>query len=146
MTPDEMSALHARGFPTCRAWSGAEIAALIAAPGGFALTADHGFALGRAVAGEAELLTIAVDPAHRRRGAGRVLLAAFEAEAARRGAGAAFLEVAADNAAAIALYAAAGWRETGRRRGYYAARGGARVDALIMCQSPIPGGAAITQE
>ncbi len=133
MTPEAMAALHARAFPAGRGWHAAEIADLVAATGGFAVTAPEGFALGRAVAGEAELLTIAVAPEHRRAGAGRALLARFEAEAAQRGAETAFLEVADDNAAAHALYRAAGWRETGRRKGYYARPNGA-IDALTLAK------------
>jgi ribosomal-protein-alanine N-acetyltransferase len=83
------------------------------------------------VAGEAELLTIAVDPAHRRQGLGRTLVEAFLAEARQRGAETAFLEVAEDNTAARTLYTAAGFTQTGRRKGYY--RGAGRVvDAILM--------------
>jgi ribosomal-protein-alanine N-acetyltransferase len=129
--PEAMAALYARAFPETRGWSAAEIEGLIGAPGGFAVTRDTGFAIGRAVAGEAELLTIAVAPEVLGRGIGRALLAAFEAEARRRDAATAFLEVAADNPAALALYRAAGWVESGRRRGYYRrARG--TVDAVLM--------------
>ena len=45
----------------------------------------------------------------------------------------AFLEVAEDNAAARALYRAAGWNETGRRRGYYPRPGGA-LDAITLAK------------
>jgi ribosomal-protein-alanine N-acetyltransferase len=83
------------------------------------------------VAGEAELLTLAVAPPARRRGRGRALLAAFEQGARERGACEAFLEVAADNAPAVALYAGAGYSELGRRPGYYSRAAGA-VDALLM--------------
>jgi len=126
-----MAALYAAAFPASRPWSGAEIAGLIAGPGGFAVSAETGFAIGRAIAGEAELITIAVAPEARRQGAGRALLAAFLTEARARAADMAFLEVAADNAPAIGLYRATGWAETGRRRGYYARPDGA-VDALTM--------------
>lgn len=133
MTIDEMAALYARAFPAGRAWSREEFAALLRGSGVFAVTSAAGFAVGRAAADEAELLTIAVDPDRLRRGAGRAMLADFEAEAVRRGATSAFLEVAADNAAALGLYQSAGWRETGRRRGYYSRTSGA-VDALIMAK------------
>lgn len=93
-----------------------------------------GFLLGRIVADEAEVLTLAVDPASRRRGIGARLVAAFLAEAAARGAGRAFLEVAADNAAARALYAAAGFAEVARRRGYYRDPAGGAVDALVLAR------------
>ncbi|SMH49097.1 GNAT family N-acetyltransferase [Maritimibacter sp. HL-12] len=134
MNPDALAAIHARAFSGARGWSAAEIAGLLDAPGGFVVTAAEGFALGRAVAGEAELLTIAVAPEHRRKGQGRALLAGFEAEAAARGADAAFLEVAADNAAARALYTVSGWRETGRRKSYYPRPGGA-VDAITLTKA-----------
>ena len=133
MTAEEMAALYASAFPGSRPWSPEEIADL-AAPPGFAVTAPAGFALGRAVADEAELVTIAVDPDARRQGAGRALLARFEAEARARNATTAFLEVAEDNAPARALYAAAGWRETGRRKGYYARPTGA-ADALTLAKT-----------
>ena len=128
-----MAALYARAFPGSRPWSPAEIADLAARPG-FAVTVPSGFALGREVAGESELVTICVDPGAMRQGAGRALLARFEAEARARGAATAFLEVAEDNRAARALYAAAGWAETGRRRGYYARAAGA-VDAVTMSKA-----------
>ena len=83
--------------------------------------------VGRVIADEAELLTLVVGRAARRRGTGRTLLARFEAEARTRGAEEAFLEVAADNAAARGLYAGAAWYEAGRRRGYYKG-----IDALIL--------------
>ena len=133
MTPEAMAARHAPAVPGARGWSSTEIAALLTAPGGFAVCEPTGFALGRAIAGEAELLTVAVDRAAQRRGTGQALLAAFEAQARARGAERGFLEVAADNTAAIALYRGAGWAETGRRRGYYARPGGA-VDALTMAK------------
>jgi ribosomal-protein-alanine N-acetyltransferase len=54
------------------------------------------------------------------------------AGAAARGATRLFLEVADDNAAALALYARAGFSEAGRRPGYYARPDGVRQDALIL--------------
>jgi [ribosomal protein S18]-alanine N-acetyltransferase len=131
MTPAEMAAIYASAFPNSRAWSASEMEDLIAGPGGFAVTLPQGFALGRAIAGEAELITIAVAPEARRQGAGKALLMDFESEARAREAETAFLEVAADNTPALALYAHAGWHESGRRRGYYAHPGGA-IDAILM--------------
>lgn len=123
-----MAALHARCFVRPAPWTAAGLAAARDAPGAFLCTAPEGFALGRAIAGEAELLTLAVAPEARRRGVGAALLAAFEAEAAARGAARAYLEVASDNPAAQALYTRAGWRHAGLRHGYY----GGGVDAVIM--------------
>ncbi len=93
---------------------------------------DAAFLLGRAVAGEAEILTLAVAPESRRLGLGRKLVARFLYQARLRLADRAFLEVAADNAAALALYDSAGFRAEGRRAGYYATPDGARIDAVVM--------------
>lgn len=132
MTPTDMARLYAAAFPHSHPWSAAEIESL-SQPPGFVVTASSGFAIGRSVAGEAELVTIAVDPAARRQGTARGLLAAFEARAmAER----CFLEVAADNVAAIALYRASGWQEVGRRSAYYSRPDGPAVDALTMTKTP----------
>jgi ribosomal-protein-alanine N-acetyltransferase len=95
---------------------------------------DAGFLLGRAVAGEAELLTLAVAPEARRLGLGRKLVARFLYQAQLRGAVRAFLEVKADNAAAVALYESAGFTPAGRRRGYYRSADGTRTDALVLAR------------
>ncbi len=70
-------------------------------------------------AGEAELLRIAVDPAHRGQGLGQVLLEACQRQLAEDGLIHLFLEVRPSNAAAIRLYRACGWEPCGRRPGYY---------------------------
>lgn len=101
---------------------------MLDSPHSFLLHQTAGFLLGRVIADEAELLTLAVDPDARRQGIGRALTSEFAAEAARHGARLAFLEVAADNRAAIALYQAQGWQEAGRRPGYY----GPGTDALTL--------------
>ena len=107
----------------------AEFAGLLESPLVFAVGDARAFALGRVIADEAELLTLACDPAYRRKGLGRARLAGFEAEARARGAVTAFLEVAADNLPAHALYEAADYAEVARRAGYYAL---GTVDALIL--------------
>ncbi len=132
MTPETLAALHARCFTTPRPFSATEIASLLDSPHAFLCHRSGGFALGRALAGEAELLTIAVDPALRRQGLGRALLGDFDSAARARAATEAFLEVAAGNTAARALYAAASWQPAGLRRGYYRAPDGSRDDALIL--------------
>ncbi|MEQ8292411.1 MAG: GNAT family N-acetyltransferase [Roseovarius sp.] len=132
MTPEEMAACHARAFAGHgRAWSAREFADLLDSPHVFAVGDGRAFAIGRAVADEAELLTIATDPARRRQGLGRETLTAFEIGAAERGASRIFLEVSAGNAAAIALYRFAGYDETGRRKGYYQGPDG-REDAVLL--------------
>jgi len=144
VTPEALAALHARAFTVPRPYSAAEFAAFLDDPRVFLLAAptghELGFALGRAAADEAELLTLAVSPERRRQGMGRALLDRFEDAARTRGATAAFLEVAAGNAAARALYASAGYRQTGRRPGYYRGARGAAEDALILTKplNPAP--------
>lgn len=138
MRPEDLARLHAACFTTPRPWSAAEFSDLLASRFVFLETAPAGFVLGRVIADEAELLTIAVDPAARRQGTGSALLAAFCHGAAARGAATAFLEVAADNGPARALYARGGWAESGRRRGYYQPPGGAPVDALILTRALAP--------
>lgn len=132
MTPDRLAALHAAAFVTPRPWGEAEFAALLAEPGVFLVAEEAGFALGRAVLDEAELLTIAVAPEARRQGLGHRLMTEWEVAAAARGARRALLEVAQDNTAARALYAARGFTPAGRRRGYYRHPDGHRVDALVL--------------
>lgn len=138
MSPEELARLHAEAFVSPRPWSAAEFAATLALPGSFLLTGGEAFLVGRAAAGEAELLTLAVPRAKRRRGFGRRLLAAFDARAAELGAAEAFLEVAADNAPALRLYRSAGWREAGLRRAYYARAGAAAADALVLRKALVP--------
>lgn len=101
-------------------------------PGVSAWEAEDGFILLRLAGGEAEILTLAVAPEGRRRGAGRALLRGALKAAEQGGATAMFLEVADDNAAAVALYRSEGFVEAGRRRGYYARPGGAAADALVL--------------
>jgi len=130
-----LARVHAASFEA--GWSAAAFAELLASPGAFALAAEtdgalHGFILARAIAGEAEILTLAVLPEKRRRGVAGALVEAAAGAAAALGAGELFLEVAADNPAAIALYKAAGFAPAGRRRGYYARPHGARIDALVL--------------
>jgi ribosomal-protein-alanine N-acetyltransferase len=123
----DLAALHAAAFAS--PWSRADLADLLASPGAFALLAEgEGFILCRAIAGEAEILTLAVAPAARRRGTGRALVEAAAGVAGTLGAETLFLEVAHDNAAALALYDAAGFSRVGLRRGYYASG----ADAVVM--------------
>ncbi len=129
MTPGELAALHGRCFPVHpRAWSADEFSDLLDNRLNFLLIRPQGFLLGRSVSDEAELLTLAVAPEARRRGVGRALLAEFAHTSHARGAREAFLEVASDNAPAIALYASAGWQRAGTRRDYYAPG----IDAIVM--------------
>ena len=83
----------------------------------------------RVVGDSAEVLTVGVIPAARRRGIARRMLRTLLGEATARGVHEAFLEVRVDNLAARRLYEAEGFAQVGRRRGYYDA---GRVDAVVM--------------
>jgi len=131
--------IHASAFDA--PWTADAFADLLAQAGVWALAEDDGFVLMRIAADEAEVLTLAVRPAARRAGLARRLLARALDGAARGGARRVFLEVAADNVAAQALYAGAGFAEAGRRPRYYARLDGERVDALLLARdlaSPLP--------
>ena len=91
-----------------------------------------GFIMSRVAAGEAEILSIAVAAPRKGKGlAGRLLrhhLGRLAGVAVR----AVFLEVDEDNVPALRLYRKAGFREVGRRAGYYPAPGGKPSNALIL--------------
>ncbi len=115
-----LAAIHAASFEPGARWSAAAFATLLALPGHTGLLDPQaGFLLGRVAADEAELLTLAVLPARRRRGTARALLRAWQPLAKHQGAQTLFLEVDATNAAALALYTTEGFHQTGRRPSYY---------------------------
>jgi len=88
-----------------------------------------GFSLFRSVAGESELLLLAVLPSRHREGIGSLLLDDFVAGARVDGLARVHLEVR-DGNPAIAMYRAAGFAPVGRRRNYYHGSEGLRFDAL----------------
>jgi ribosomal-protein-alanine N-acetyltransferase len=140
-----LAELHAACFEDV--WDQSALAALLAMPGAFALIAEiggagsedglPGFIMVRAIAGEAEVLSLGVRPAARRRGLGRRLLAAALAEAGAHGAAKLFLEVAIDNLPARALYLAGGFAQVGRRANYYS-RPGEAATALVLAKAIRP--------
>ena len=135
MSPAELAALAARAYRHTQPWSEAEFASTLAHPTAL-LTCDEGaFVLGRVIVDEAEILALASDPDGQRQGRARKVLASFERDAQARGAVSVFLEVAAENAPARGLYAACGYAETGRRKGYYRLADGSRDDALLMTKA-----------
>jgi ribosomal-protein-alanine N-acetyltransferase len=123
--PAPLARLHAACFAA--AWDGAALKEMLAHPGAFAFHHRDGFVLARVAGGEAEILTLAVEPAARGQGLGRALLQAAIGEAGTKGAKEMFLEVGADNPSARTLYAALGFANVGTRKAYY---GGG--DALVL--------------
>ena len=114
----------------------AAIADLLKQPAGFGLIAcleePAGYVVAATAADEAEILSLGVAPAHRRRGIGAALIRAAAEQAKAQGAATLFLEVAADNAAADALYRSLGFVQVGLRRKYYRRSAHTRVDARIL--------------
>jgi ribosomal-protein-alanine N-acetyltransferase len=78
-----------------------------------------GYVVALEAADEGEILNLAVAEGGRRRGLGRALVQAMVASLQDRGVRQVFLEVRDSNAPARALYAAFGFKEVGRRKGYY---------------------------
>ncbi len=135
MTPERLATIHAACFAQ-RPWSAREISELLAKPT-TRLTSSpcqNGFALTQLVAGEAELLMIAVLPTAQGKGLGTVLLEGLLSTLARENAERLFLDVAEDNTAARALYKAFDFNQVGLRKGYYARRGAAPACALVLCR------------
>jgi ribosomal-protein-alanine N-acetyltransferase len=132
---DLIAALHARAFR--RGWSIVEFERLLIEPN---VVADRamagerlaGFVLSRLAADEAEILSIAVAPDHRREGLGRKLLGVHLRRLAGYGVRAVFLEVDESNAAARRLYAGFGFTAVGRRERYYADDGPEAAAALVL--------------
>ncbi len=132
-TAPQLATLAARAFGAGGGYWTAErlLAGFGAGAGGGLAIADpdlaRGLALVRRLGEEAELLDLGVVPEARRQGLGRALLDAALGRLAETGTRVLHLEVAEDNAPARALYAAAGFAETGRRPGYYAHGAAARL-------------------
>lgn len=127
-----LAALHATSFPD--PWNADAIRELFAGPGVFAFFLRDGFILARAVDDEAEILTLAVMPQTRRQGLGRSLIRAAAHHARKLGANSLFLEVAANNIAAQALYRGQGFAAVGRRKAYY----GAQDADVLKVMLPLP--------
>lgn len=94
--------------------------------------APAGFAAGRFLSGEFEILNLAVNPQERNRGLGHLLMEGMREEALKRGCHTWLLEVRESNKAARHLYQSLGFVETGKRLGYYADTG---EPAILMAGS-----------
>ena len=117
-------------------WSAAEITKDVTSKDGNIYVAviesdgeTAGYAEMRTVAGEAQIYNIVIDKAFRGRGLGEMLLRHLIDRAKGSGCSLMTLEVRGGNEAAMELYRKLGFREVGRRTGYYA-KGG--EDAVLM--------------
>jgi ribosomal-protein-alanine N-acetyltransferase len=135
---DAVMAIMSNAFSPCfgEAWTRSQCAGILPMNGVSLTLAEGekgpaGFSLVRAVADEAELLLLAVDPAEQRRGIGQALLEDFIDQAHGKGASKLHLEVR-DGNSAIGLYLAAGFVPAGRRRNYYHGPDGEAFDAVTL--------------
>jgi ribosomal-protein-alanine N-acetyltransferase len=97
-----------------------------------------GFIMSRLVAGEAEILSVAVAQRRRKQGVAGRLLDLHLRGLAGLGVHTIFLEVNEGNAPARALYRRAGFREAGRRKGYYPTQAGKKDAAALILRCELP--------
>ena len=147
----ELAALHGASFH--RGWSEDEFERLLLDRAVVAHRARIGrqlvgFIISRIIAGEAEILSVAVATARRGKGLARQMLNLHLRRLAGLGTRTVFLEVSEDNAPANRLYQRAGFRTVGRREGYYPDRtdknrggdfpGQARSSAALVLRCELP--------
>lgn len=131
-----LAVIHATGFED--GWTADDLAEWLARDGAIAFVSDRNceavaFGLALTAGDDAEVLTIAALPDHRRAGHGGRILAAIAAEARQRGLKRMVLEVAGDNLPALGLYRSHGFVEIGLRKNYYRQAAG-RVDAIVLAR------------
>jgi ribosomal-protein-alanine N-acetyltransferase len=134
-----LAQLHAAIFqaPWDQPWSAQSFAEILAMPGarGWLMTCGEtptGLMLARFTLDEGEILLSGIVPEARRRGHAAHLIQVLFDEGRAAGVRTLFLEHAAGNQAAGALYCKFGFSPTGRRRAYYERRGGGREDAITL--------------
>ena len=140
-TPADLDAIVAiERLSFSDAWSRASFAELLDRPEVYFVAAIDdgaaagapalvGYAVALFIVGEGEVANVAVHPHARGRGIGARLLDDVLREGRERGVAAVFLEVRESNAAARGLYVSRGFRQVGRRRGYYRRP---QEDALVL--------------
>ena len=135
LQPSDMAKLHAQSGLEQRPWTAQEFSQLCAAENSLLIEQDYGFALGRVIHTEVELLLLIVSQAQRKQGLGKTYLQLFEEAARQRDGKICRLEVGAENTAARALYQKCGYAEHGLRKAYYCKVNGSREDALVLAKS-----------
>ena len=122
---EDLAKLHQTCFPH-KPW-GADDFADLQKSGCEIIASQNGFIVWRATLDEAEIITIGVHPDARRSGIAAAMLGIMAADLKKRGVKHIFLEVAADNAPARALYEQNGFVQIGVRPKYYDG-----IDAIMM--------------
>lgn len=129
-----MASAHAQAFD--KPWDEMDFEDLVEGEGVFAFVVrgedPAGVLVCRAIAGEAEILTVGVAPWARRQGVAKALMVAAIGAARAAGAADMFLEVDVDNAGAVALYEGLGFVRSGLRKAYYDRGAQGRADAFVM--------------
>ena len=134
---ESMATIHRACF--VKNWSAGEIAQFLSAPGCLSLLASlspqqtvQGFVVVRSAGDEAEILTLAVDPSHRRQGLARALLTAAIDSLRKAGAKRLFLEVESGNESPRGLYQSLGVIAVGHRPRYYEHGADADIFSLAL--------------
>ncbi|MBQ7055696.1 MAG: ribosomal protein S18-alanine N-acetyltransferase [Alphaproteobacteria bacterium] len=122
---NNLANLHAKCFPN-KPWSANDFADLKKS-GCEIIASQNGFIVWRAVADEAEIISVGVAPDARRAGIAAAMLGIMENELKKNGIKNIFLEVAENNQPARQLYKNNGYNEIGVRPKYYDG-----VDAIMM--------------
>lgn len=122
---EDLAKLHQTCFPH-KPW-GADDFADLQKSGCEIIASQNGFIVWRATLDEAEIITIGVHPDARRSGIAAAMLGIMATDLKKRGVKHIFLEVAADNVAARALYEQDGFVQIGVRPKYYDG-----IDAIMM--------------
>jgi ribosomal-protein-alanine N-acetyltransferase len=138
--------LHALCFPG-EAWDSADFGGILqiaGASGRWAvdpadpLLQPQAFLFDMLLGAAGEIVTLGVAPAARRRGAARALLEDLLVRTRSLGIASLTLEVAEDNAAALALYQSLGFERAGTRPGYYRRLDGRLTDARLLRRILLP--------
>lgn len=130
-----LTRIHEECFPNY--WNRDAFVDFFSVSGTYALLAEKAgqpiaMAVYRVQYEQAEILTLAVRPAFRRRGIARLMLAEMLARIANSTAKKLFLEVENGNSNALNLYEKAGFTHVSRRKLYYRQKDGTFTDALVM--------------
>lgn len=132
-----MAELHAQSFKPHQAWDETAFEELLSLPTTIALGWTHGHTLRGMIVLQctpptAEILTLATHPAAQRAGIASSLLRASTSELVKLDCSRLQLDVAANNAAAIAFYTHHKFIHDARRKNYYRSTGTSRIDAVLM--------------
>lgn len=130
---ETMADIHKTSFPA--GWPAEDMARHIEKDLALGIgTPLQSFILAQYAEDQADILTLATDPAHRRQGQARQLLEATENVLTKQGVKTLYLDVSEINHGAIALYRSSGFQAVGRRPAYYRTAQG-RVAAITFSKT-----------